>query len=69
MRNKDGNCRKSDDEVDDIFYKRPLTEEKIDDIPIAAHKVTDGDEAPIETADDKEEKRNGVKCFHRMRDG
>jgi len=53
-------CRDADQQVDDRLYRRPRAEEKIHDVPVAAHVCPECDETPVEAADDYEDERNLV---------
>lgn len=56
--------RDTDKQVDEILNRRPCAEEEIHDIPVATHVVADRHEAPVEGADDDEDKRCFMQCFH-----
>ena len=58
--NKENYRRETDKQIDEILNPRPLAEEKIHDVPIAAQVVTERDETPIESADDNENECNTV---------
>ena len=59
--------READEHIDEILKCRPLAEDHVDDVPgvyIVAHERAETHEAPVEAADDDENKLNSVKCFH-----
>ena len=64
VRDEKQDARETDENVDDPFDRRPRTQDEIDDIPVASGESAETHQAPVEGADDDENERDHVKCFH-----
>jgi hypothetical protein len=56
--------REANEDVDEPFDLRYGTEDQVDNVPVCVHKAAQANETPVEAADDKEDERYHVKCFH-----